>query len=91
MLKESDTRLLEYIKTKGYDYVMENYELSDEFIIMTDTMLSIVNWCGLALYQKLSEDIIRRYKDKLCWHFVMNKQNHIPFEVLDSIRPEKYK
>jgi hypothetical protein len=61
----------------GFSQLIENYELADNDIASIDKRLSVVDWCGLALFQKLSEHAVYKYKAKLCWLFVKQKQTHI--------------
>lgn len=74
----------------GFRQLVSQYELSDSDIRSIDKRLDPVDWCGLALYQKLSLSTIDRYKDKLCWLFVKQKQKHIDAGTLGLIEVEAY-
>ena len=46
-------------------------------------LIGIVDWIGISFSQKLSEDFIREFKDKVDWEGITSNQ-----QLSDSVRNE---
>lgn len=90
MITASLEEMIQHGKKYGFDQVISNYELDDDKIDGLAHYLNDVNWCGLPIYQKLSEKIITKYKQKFCWLFVRQMQKHIDATTINMIELERF-
>lgn len=58
----------------NYDFKNNIYELDALENIATTNELSKDEWCEISSYQKLSEDFIEKYKDKVDWCHISYRQ-----------------
>lgn len=80
---------------KDINVLIERQELDEDYLNSNLSKLSQNSWMKLARFQNLSEDFIRKHKDKLDWRVVLTHQNlsedFIEKECIDYINIHPYK